>query len=190
MTEFACGSFTRCDPAPCGSRVGAYHNTSQRALPAQCRTPVNEPPRANSGFRQSTVVRHGSAYREMVHMLGEQSASVSDRIQGEWETRVIYLAGGRLSSGESLAGARHSAHGFGCGDGGSGVAHLALALLLRAIDRASAVALSRQGWLYRPRTCCRMMATPLAARRFHDPGARSLGRRESFSTLEVLNASP
>ena len=73
-------------------------------------------------------------------MLGEQSASVSDRIRGEWETREVYLAGGRLSPGESLAVARHSAHGFGCGDGGSGVAQLALALLLRATDRASAVA--------------------------------------------------
>ena len=76
----------------------------------------------------------------MVHMLGEQSVSVSDRIQGEWETRDVYLAGGRLSSSESLAVARLSAHGFGWGDGGSGAAQLALALLLRATDGASPVA--------------------------------------------------
>lgn len=74
-------------------------------------------------------------------MLGEQfTTSVSDSIQGEWQTREVYLAGGRLSPSESLAVARHSAHGFGWGDGGSGAAQLALALLLRATDRASAVA--------------------------------------------------
>ena len=73
-------------------------------------------------------------------MLGEQFPSLSDRIEGEWETREIHLAGGRLSPSESLAVARHSAHGFGWGDGGSGAAQLALALLLRATDRASAVA--------------------------------------------------
>ena len=76
----------------------------------------------------------------VVHMLGEQSASVCDGIQGEWETREVYVAGGRLNPMESLAVARHSAHGFGWGDGGSGAAQLALALLLRATDRASAVA--------------------------------------------------
>ena len=32
-------------------------------------------------------------------MLGKQTASVSDRIQGEWEAREVYLAGGRLSPG-------------------------------------------------------------------------------------------
>ena len=73
-------------------------------------------------------------------MLGEQSTSVSDRIQSEWETRKVYLAGRRLSPSESLAVARHSAHGFGWGDGGSGAAQLALALLMRATDRARAVA--------------------------------------------------
>ena len=76
----------------------------------------------------------------VVHMLGEQSTSVSDRIQGEWETREVYVAGGRLNPSESLAVAGHSAHGFGWGDGGSGAAQLALALLLRATDRASAIA--------------------------------------------------
>ena len=76
----------------------------------------------------------------VVHMLGEQFTSVSDGIQGEWVTREVYVAGGRLNPTESLAVARHSAHGFGWGDGGSGAAQLALALLLRATDRASAVA--------------------------------------------------
>ena len=71
-------------------------------------------------------------------MFGEESTSVLDLIQGEWETREIYLAGGRLNPSESLAVARHSAHGFGWGDGGSDAAQLAL--LLRATDRASAVA--------------------------------------------------
>ena len=74
-------------------------------------------------------------------MLGEQPTTcVSDSIQGEWQTREVYLAGGRLSPSESLAVARHSAHGVGWGDGGSGAAQLALALLLRATDTASAVA--------------------------------------------------
>ena len=73
-------------------------------------------------------------------MPGEESTSVLDLIQGEWETREIYLAGGRLNPSESLAVARHSAHGFGWGDCGSGAAQLALALLLRATDRTNAVA--------------------------------------------------
>ena len=73
-------------------------------------------------------------------MLGEQFTSVSDGIQGEWETREVYVASERLNRSDSLAVARHSAHGFGWGDGGSGAAELALALLLRATDKASAVA--------------------------------------------------
>ena len=51
-----------------------------------------------------------------------------------------YLAGGRLNPSESLAVARHSPSGFGWGDGGSGPAQLALAILLRATDRETAVA--------------------------------------------------
>ena len=66
-------------------------------------------------------------------MPGEESTSVLDLIQGEWETREIYLASGRLNPSESLAVARHSAHGFGWGDGGSGAAQLALALLLHYV---------------------------------------------------------
>ena len=73
-------------------------------------------------------------------MPSQDSKSVSDVVQGEWETREVYLPGRRLSPSESLAVARHSAHGFGWGDGGSGAAQIALALLLRATDRASAVA--------------------------------------------------
>ena len=36
-------------------------------------------------------------------MFGEESTSVLDLIEGEWETREIYLAGGRLNPSESLA---------------------------------------------------------------------------------------
>ena len=63
-----------------------------------------------------------------------------DVIQGHWQTREVYLAGGRLNPTESLAVARHSPNGFSWGDGGSGPAQLALAILLRATDRETAVA--------------------------------------------------
>ena len=66
--------------------------------------------------------------------------SVFDVIQGHWRTREVYLAGGRLNPSESLAVARHSPDGFGWGDDGSGAAQLALAILLRATDRETAVA--------------------------------------------------
>ena len=66
--------------------------------------------------------------------------SVFDVIQGHWRTREVFLAGGRLNPSESLAVARYSADGFGWGDGGSGAAQLALAILLRATDRETAVA--------------------------------------------------
>ena len=45
----------------------------------------------------------GSATCEMTRMFGEESTSVLDLIEGEWETREIYLAGGRLNPSESLA---------------------------------------------------------------------------------------
>ena len=67
-------------------------------------------------------------------MPGEEPTSVPDLIQGEWETRQGYLAGGRLKPSESLAADRRSEHGFGWGDGGSGAAQLALAPPLRATD--------------------------------------------------------
>ena len=41
---------------------------------------------------------------------------------------------GDSTPASSLAVTRHSAHGFGWGDGGSGAAQLAIALLLRATD--------------------------------------------------------
>lgn len=63
--------------------------------------------------------------------------SMFDVIQGHWQTREVYLAGGRLNPSESLAVARHSPTGFGWG---SGSAQLALAILLRATDRETAVA--------------------------------------------------
>ena len=68
-------------------------------------------------------------------MQRNELTSVFDVIQGHWQTREIYLAGGRLNACESLAIARHSPDGFGWGDGGSGPAQLALAILLRATTR-------------------------------------------------------
>ena len=50
------------------------------------------------------------------------------------------LAALTLNPSESLAVARHSPDGFSWGCGGSGPAQLALALLLRATDRKTAVA--------------------------------------------------
>ena len=76
----------------------------------------------------------------VVHMPGEQSPPVSDRSWVEWETREVFVAGGRLNTSESLEVARHSALGFGRGGDGSGAAQLALAVLLRTTDRASALA--------------------------------------------------
>ena len=70
----------------------------------------------------------------------DELTSVFDVIQGHWKTREVYLAGGRLNPSESLAVARHSPNGFGWGDGGSGPAQLALAILLRATDRGTAAA--------------------------------------------------
>ena len=71
---------------------------------------------------------------------GDELTSVFDVIQGHWQTREVYLAGGRLNPSESLAVARHSPDGFSWGDDGSGPAQLALAVLLRATDRKTAVA--------------------------------------------------
>ena len=55
-----------------------------------------------------------------------------------WETREVYVVGGRLNPSESLAVAGDSAYGFGWGDGGLGAAQLALPLVLRVTERASA----------------------------------------------------
>ena len=69
----------------------------------------------------------------------DELTSLFDVIQGHWQAREVYLAGGRLNPSESLAVARHSPNGFGWG-GGSGPAQLALAILLRATNRETAVA--------------------------------------------------
>ena len=71
---------------------------------------------------------------------GDELTSVFDVIQGQWQTREVDLAGGRLNPSESLAVARHSPDGCSWGDGGSGPAQLALAIFLRATDRKTAVA--------------------------------------------------
>ena len=63
-----------------------------------------------------------------------------DVIEGHWSTCEVYLAGGRLNPGELLAVVPHSPDGFGWGDGGCGAAQLALAILLRATERATALA--------------------------------------------------
>ena len=70
----------------------------------------------------------------------DELTSMFDVIQGHWPTREVYLVGGRLNPAESLAVARHSPNGFGWGYGGSGPAQLALAILLRATARETAVA--------------------------------------------------
>ena len=63
-----------------------------------------------------------------------------DLVQGVRATGEVYLAGGRLDPAESLAVATHSPQGFGWGNVGPGAAQLALALLLRATDRDTALA--------------------------------------------------
>ena len=63
-----------------------------------------------------------------------------DLVQGVRATGEVYLAGGRLDPAESLAVATHSPEGFGWGDVGNGARQLALALLLRATDRDTALA--------------------------------------------------
>ena len=60
-------------------------------------------------------------------------------IAGTWASREVTVGGEPLSPCESLAVARHSPDGFNWGYGGSGPAQLALAILLRFADRATAV---------------------------------------------------
>ena len=52
----------------------------------------------------------------------DELTSVFDVIQGNWQTREVYVAGGRLNPSESLTLTRHSPDGFGWGYGGSGPA--------------------------------------------------------------------
>ena len=63
-----------------------------------------------------------------------------DLVQGVRATGEVYLAGGHLDPGESLAVATHSPEGFWWGNVGAGATQLALALLLRATDRDTALA--------------------------------------------------
>ena len=63
-----------------------------------------------------------------------------DLVQGVRATGEVYLAGGRLDPAESLAVAAHSPQGFWWGNVGAGATQLALALLLRATDRETALA--------------------------------------------------
>ena len=63
-----------------------------------------------------------------------------DLVQGVRATGEVYLAGGRLDPAESLAVAAHSPEGFWWGNVGAGATQLALALLLRATDRDTALA--------------------------------------------------
>ena len=59
-------------------------------------------------------------------------------LAGTWASRAVTLGGEPLEPAESLAVARHAADGFAWGDGGSGAAQLALAVLLRFADRETA----------------------------------------------------
>ena len=88
--------------------------------PARC-PPIEGARTQMSGTRQNA----GSESRGVESPRRRRSEAERRRIVAE--TREVHLAGGRLSPSESLAVARHSAHGFGWGDGGSGSAQLALA---------------------------------------------------------------
>ena len=65
---------------------------------------------------------------------------IPDVVQGVRATGEVFLAGGRLNPAESLAVAAHSPEGFWWGNVGAGATQLALALLLRATDRETALA--------------------------------------------------
>ena len=71
---------------------------------------------------------------------GNELTTRFDVIEGDRSTREVYLAGGRLNPSESLAVATHSLDGFGWGHDDLGAAQLALAILLRATDRSTALA--------------------------------------------------
>ena len=127
MTESACGSSTHCFPAR--SSLASVRAAMRRREPS--RLDVEHPSMRREQTRDSAAVQYLAMVRQpagVVDMLGEQSTSVSDGIQGAWETCEVYVAGGRLNPSESLAVARHSTHGFRWGDGGSDAAQLALAL--------------------------------------------------------------
>ena len=61
------------------------------------RLDVDHPSIRRERTPNSTAVQYPAMVGQpagVVHMLGEQSTSVSDAIQGEWETREVYVAGG------------------------------------------------------------------------------------------------
>ena len=60
------------------------------------------------------------------------------RIDGDWETREVYIDGKRLDPRRSQAIWNHSPDGFNWGYSGSGPAQLALAILLRVTDQVTA----------------------------------------------------
>ena len=70
----------------------------------------------------------------------EALSSLPDLVQGVRATGEVYLAGARLDPAESLAVAVHSPQGFWWGNVGPGATQLALALLLRATNRDTALA--------------------------------------------------
>jgi len=61
------------------------------------------------------------------------------RIQGNWQSRRVWVDGKELSPGPSLKVWNHSPDGFAWGYGGSGPAQLALALALLKLERDKAV---------------------------------------------------
>ena len=86
MTESACESSTRCAPARC--ILASVRATMRRREPS--RFDVEHPSTRRERTPDSAAVKYPAMVRQpaegVVHMLGEQSTSVSDRIQGEWET--------------------------------------------------------------------------------------------------------
>lgn len=63
------------------------------------------------------------------------------RINGDWDTRNVYVDGKFLDPRPSLRVFRHSPAGFNWSYDGSGPAQLALALLMLATDQSTAVRL-------------------------------------------------
>ena len=59
-------------------------------------------------------------------------------LDGDWETREVYLNGKHLDPAESQKVRNHSPDGFNWGYGGSGPAQLALAVLLELFDKETA----------------------------------------------------
>jgi hypothetical protein len=60
---------------------------------------------------------------------------ITIQLDGDWETREVYLNGTHLSPKRSLAVKNHSPDGFSWGYSGSGPAQLALAVCLAVIGK-------------------------------------------------------